>query len=122
MKARKRQSLWDLLACASRVRVTEGFCQEVTLRARSIRQHSASPTLSAVSAAAALLVLGIAATVLLWPAPPQFVDGTASGSQESSGQESCTDEFETVVLMDELLAVNDPTQLDDEALAKLMFH
>ena len=78
----------------------------------AVRQHSKSPALSLSAAAAALLVLGIATAVLVIP---------AQRSELFAGQESCTEEFEKIVMIDELLAVNDPTQLDDEAVAKLLF-
>jgi hypothetical protein len=121
MKARKRQRLFDLLAYASCRRASAEFCHNVTSRAQAVRQHSSSPALSFSAVAAALLVLGIGAAVLLLPSPPTMADRSAPRHANSLGQESCTEEFEKIVLMDELLAVNDPAQLDDEAFAKLLF-
>lgn len=118
MNARKRQSLRDLLACASRVQASPGFCQKVTLRARQTGQYQphsvrSSPILSLSSVAAAAIVLLLSVAVLLRP--------SRDGAESAFAQDSRTEEFEGIVLRDELLALNDPAQLDEEAFAHLLF-
>lgn len=120
MNSRERQPLWDLLGHTPPVRASEGFCDQVALKARSIRQHRGSPILSLTAAAAAVLVVGIGAAIFLLPSEPRLADMTLPAS-ESEAATGHAEEFEKIVLMDELLAVNDPAQLDDEAFDRLLF-
>lgn len=119
MNFRERQPLWDLLAHATPVRASEGFCDRVALKVQSTPQHRASPILSLTAAAAAVLVLGIGAAIFLLPSESHWAD--AGLAPESDLVASHDEEFEKIVLMDELLAVNDPAQLDDEAFDRLLF-
>jgi len=130
----RRQSLWDLLGHASQRRASDSFAQTVAQRATRVRQQEGHPFLAPLAAlgAAAALAAVMAAVFALrtTPAPPVAHEAATPSSrnvaaegrsEESFPSEPATAEFQEIVLMNELLAVNDPEQLDDEALAELLF-
>lgn len=124
MAPRKPQSLSHLLGFASRTQVSEDFCARVSQRARGLRQHSGTPFLfTPVASAACLLVLAIATAVLLLPGRTFLAksESQTAALSSSAKPDAWTEEFETIVLMDQLLAVNDPTELNDEEFARLLF-
>ncbi len=123
-------AVWELLAKAAPRRASGVFVQNTVRRVRQLQAESEgapwfgwiSRRSFAVSAAAAiLLAIAVAIPAFMRPKSPQNGPQLAQPAISEQEVEALTEELEVLTMMNEFLAVGDPTQLDDEALAELLF-
>ncbi|MEO0444661.1 MAG: hypothetical protein AAF191_01150 [Verrucomicrobiota bacterium] len=129
--ASSRHTLWSLLSRASHPAVSENFVQDVSEQARHLRQLPATPTTLRPGAwvglaAAALLVITLTLVQLLPSGENQQLASVHTSAPATtplllSDAAVWTDEMEVITLLDTFLAVKDPTELDDSAIAELLF-
>lgn len=119
------KDLWKLMGSASKVEVGPMFSRNVLREVRnlesegfhwkSLMQWLARPAFL-VAASTVLVLSGIA----LLQNQPEFASNDAS-EVDSYDFVDPAEEFESIEMLGELMAVSDPGQLSDEALMNLLF-
>lgn len=124
-----KDPVWNLLEHASKRKASGAFVQNTVRAVRQLGDDSqrgrswfeilfAKPVLIGAGAAAAVAL----AFVALSGGDPTFNEvGNQVAIEDDPVEDVYTEEFEVVSYVNELLAVNDPSELDDLALAEVLF-
>ncbi len=134
MNSEEPDPIWDLLDEAPPRKASGAFVQNTLRRVRRLPSSQSSSVLenwknalfayrSPVGTVAAILLLGgIGSTSLLnRPAVPEPRLADRSETVSPEVVEALTAELEVFTMVSEFLAVGDPSELDDAALAELLF-
>ncbi|MEM7012146.1 MAG: hypothetical protein AAF585_11740 [Verrucomicrobiota bacterium] len=129
MEFDEKDPVWNLLDHASTKKASGAFVQNTVRAVRQLGDDSqqkraswfevlfAKPVLIGVGAAAA-----VAVAFVMLSGDPTFDEVANQIEVEDEPVEAVyTEEFEVVSYVNELLAVNDPSELDDLALAEVLF-